>query len=153
MSRCTLLAGDIDFQPLIEALVREGMFVDILHPPRASAALLDSADNAALLTVAYLGSALHRRDGRALLPQQVTDIRPHKPADIRHVWGNGHFVYELRWVHEGYWLLERYERAAAALSLQMRDTELRILIEAARDVAGIEPDSSVLELVASVAQA
>ena len=41
----TLLAGDDDFIPLIEALVREGIEVTIWHPPQASEQLLAVADN------------------------------------------------------------------------------------------------------------
>jgi uncharacterized LabA/DUF88 family protein len=45
MHRATLFAGDDDFIPLVEALVREGMTVTIWHPPQASEALLAAADN------------------------------------------------------------------------------------------------------------
>lgn len=44
-TEATLLAGDDDFIPLIETLVREGVEVTIWHPPQASEQLLASADN------------------------------------------------------------------------------------------------------------
>ena len=34
MDRCTLLANDLDFQPLLEALVQNGMFVTLMYRPR-----------------------------------------------------------------------------------------------------------------------
>jgi uncharacterized LabA/DUF88 family protein len=33
MDRATLIASDIDFKPLLDALVREGMFVELRYPP------------------------------------------------------------------------------------------------------------------------
>ena len=147
MDRCTMLAGDIDFQPLIEALIREGMFVDLWHPPRAASALLDAADGATPLTTAHLGAALQRSDGSALMARSTTDIRPRAPADLRHAWGDGTFAYELRRVHNGVWMLERFEPAASALSLQIMHASLRCVVETARDTIGIEPDSSLTELV------
>jgi len=60
MDRCTLLAGDIDFQPLVEALIREGMNVWIWHPPEASEDLLGAADYRFPLNLAWLGPYLLR---------------------------------------------------------------------------------------------
>jgi len=45
MQRASLFAGDDDFIPLIDALVREGMTVTVWHPPQASEQLLGAADN------------------------------------------------------------------------------------------------------------
>lgn len=149
MDKCTLLAGDVDFQPLIEALIREGMFVDVWHPPQASSALLDAADGRTLISVPYLGAALQRADGRPLLAHSVEGARHKAPADLRHSWGGGDFAYELRSVHEGYWLLERFHPIFSGQSLQIRDPSLRVVVETARDTAGIEPDASVLELMAA----
>lgn len=44
MSEATLLAGDADFTPLLNALSNEGMFVTLMHPPTASKDLLAAAD-------------------------------------------------------------------------------------------------------------
>jgi uncharacterized LabA/DUF88 family protein len=149
MERCTLLAGDVDFQPLIEALIREGMFVDVWHPPQASPALLDAADGRTPLTARFLGAALQRANGRPLLARSFEGVRPKAPADLRHHWGDGEYAYDLRYDHEGYWLLERYVAAFAGRTLQIRDPSLRIVIETSRDIAGVEPDETVKELVAA----
>jgi hypothetical protein len=45
MQHAVLFAGDDDFIPLVEALVREGMRVTIWHPVQASEALLGAADS------------------------------------------------------------------------------------------------------------
>jgi len=45
MHQATLLTGDQDFRPLIEAIVRDGMFIDIwFEPATASADLIHAAD-------------------------------------------------------------------------------------------------------------
>jgi hypothetical protein len=36
MHRATLLTGDLDFKPLVDALVHEGMFVTLWYPPKAT---------------------------------------------------------------------------------------------------------------------
>ena len=46
MNRATLLAGDQDFRPLIDALVRDGMFVELMYDPVSiSTELADAADS------------------------------------------------------------------------------------------------------------
>ncbi|MBB4238540.1 NYN domain-containing protein [Rhizobium esperanzae] len=44
MTVAGLLAGDADFTPLLNALSNEGMFVTLIHPPKASKDLLAAAD-------------------------------------------------------------------------------------------------------------
>ena len=39
-----LLTGDLDFKPLIDALVNDGMFVTLWHPPQAIKELIAAAD-------------------------------------------------------------------------------------------------------------
>lgn len=51
MTDAALLAGDADFTPLLNALSNEGMFVTLLHPPRASKDLLAAADARRPMTV------------------------------------------------------------------------------------------------------
>jgi uncharacterized LabA/DUF88 family protein len=45
ISRVTLFAGDADFVPLLQALVREGLHVTLWHPPQANAELKGAADS------------------------------------------------------------------------------------------------------------
>ena len=51
MDHATLLAGDGDFTPLLNALSNEGMFTTLWHPPAASKDLLAAADARDPLTV------------------------------------------------------------------------------------------------------
>lgn len=67
MDTCTLITGDVDFQPLIEELVRVGTFVTIWHPAHASEDLLQAADRRRPLTAADLFSLSRRRDGSRIL--------------------------------------------------------------------------------------
>jgi hypothetical protein len=64
MDNATLLAGDVDFIPLIEALVREGMNITIWHPPQASTELLGAADSRQPFNLATCANLL-TRDGAA----------------------------------------------------------------------------------------
>lgn len=55
MSRCSIIAGDLDFLPLVESLVRFGTYVQVLYEPSsASRALYRAADLAQEITVQTL---------------------------------------------------------------------------------------------------
>ncbi len=45
MARCTLLTSDLDFKPLVDALVQEGMHVTLWHGNKASRDLRRAADS------------------------------------------------------------------------------------------------------------
>ncbi len=46
MDRATLIASDLDFKPLLDALVREGMFVELRYPPlETNQDLINAADH------------------------------------------------------------------------------------------------------------
>ena len=62
MHRATLLTGDVDFKPLIDALVREGMFVNLWYPPKStSRELTDAADGRVRLDVRSLSELTTQR--------------------------------------------------------------------------------------------
>jgi uncharacterized LabA/DUF88 family protein len=45
MHQATLLTGDNDFKPLIDALVQDGLFVTLMYPPdETSRELMQAAD-------------------------------------------------------------------------------------------------------------
>ena len=71
-SRVTLLAGDADFEPLVRALVGEGMDVTLWHPPQASSDLKGAADVTRLLSFAGQPGCL-TRDGnqQAFQPRSI----------------------------------------------------------------------------------
>jgi hypothetical protein len=59
MQRATFIAGDQDFRPLIEAVVRDGMFVEVWYERSSvSSDLLDSADDHRELDLHALHSVL-----------------------------------------------------------------------------------------------
>lgn len=59
MERATLLASDVDFKPLLDALVSEGMFVTLWYPPkRTNSDLIKSADRQEQLDVRAIHGAL-----------------------------------------------------------------------------------------------
>lgn len=52
MGRATFIASDVDFKPLLDALVREGMFVELIYPPtETSQNLVDAADERQPLSI------------------------------------------------------------------------------------------------------
>lgn len=77
MDEATLLAGDADFKPLLDGLSNEGMFVTLLHPPRASKELLASADARKPISVRtlfnWLDQASRTKFGAIPTPQQSTN--------------------------------------------------------------------------------
>jgi uncharacterized LabA/DUF88 family protein len=59
MQHCTLLTGDLDFKPLIDALVSDGMTVTLWYPPkRTSRELIAAADQRRQLDVRSLYDSL-----------------------------------------------------------------------------------------------
>jgi uncharacterized LabA/DUF88 family protein len=59
MERATLLASDVDFKPLLDALVSEGMFATLWYPPkRTNTDLIKSADRREQLDVRAIHGAL-----------------------------------------------------------------------------------------------
>lgn len=70
MERATLLASDVDFKPLLDALVAEGMFVTLWYPPkRTSTDLIKSADRREQLDVRNVHSALAASSVQFEIPQ------------------------------------------------------------------------------------
>lgn len=131
MSRCTLLTGDSDFQPLLEALTREGMFTTLWHPRHAPADLTGAADSLMALDMSQLADALLRPDGSPLLPRCGHDIR--RPyGELRHDWYLERHRYEIR--EADVWTLERFYPDASASSENIRDVNLQVVIEAAKDL-------------------
>jgi hypothetical protein len=59
MHQATLLTGDLDFKPLIDALVQEGMFVTLWYPPSTtSQELIAAADRSERFNVVSIYDAL-----------------------------------------------------------------------------------------------
>jgi uncharacterized LabA/DUF88 family protein len=59
MHEATLLTGDLDFKPLIDALVQQGMFVTLWYPPgTTSQELIAAADRSQRLSVVSIYDAL-----------------------------------------------------------------------------------------------
>lgn len=74
MDRATFVASDIDFKPLLDALVREGMFVNLLYPPAdTNQDLVNAADQRTPLAINYLHQFLDRESQeRLVLPSTYT---------------------------------------------------------------------------------
>jgi uncharacterized LabA/DUF88 family protein len=63
MQEATLLTGDLDFKPLLDALVNDGMFVTLWYPPKkTNRGLISSADQRRLLNVQSIYSSLKPRN-------------------------------------------------------------------------------------------
>jgi hypothetical protein len=90
MDEAALLAGDGDFTPLLNALSNEGMFVTLLHPPRASKDLLAAADARDPITVTriynWLDEASKAQFGPFPTPSYGSDANN---SNCEHVWSSG----------------------------------------------------------------
>ncbi|QCI92582.1 NYN domain-containing protein [Novosphingobium sp. EMRT-2] len=55
MQRATFIASDLDFKPLLDALVREGMFTHLMYPPEdTNSNLVNAADSRTPLHIAEI---------------------------------------------------------------------------------------------------
>lgn len=90
MHKATLLTGDADFKPLVDALVREGMDVQLWYPVGETAQeLLDAADSRAMLGFQAIQEIL-AKDSLATFQFPLPQLRPlqHPRGDKRlKVWG------------------------------------------------------------------
>lgn len=72
-----LIAGDLDFKPIVDALVQNGTYVTLLYDDRhASADLIDSADSRKRMTINYLydrSTELFRSGHQIPVPYSVAD--------------------------------------------------------------------------------
>jgi uncharacterized LabA/DUF88 family protein len=65
MQQATLLTGDLDFKPLLDALVNDGMFVTLWFPPnKTNRSLISSADERHQLDVQCIYSSLKPKSKR-----------------------------------------------------------------------------------------
>lgn len=100
MTHVSFIAGDLDFRPLVDAVVREGVFVTLEYDPKHSASdLIDTSDArkpwdywtmAPLLSVDF-------RNTYPMVSRYVTgpnDVRQHSNILQRGIW-SGHCVAEL----------------------------------------------------------
>lgn len=68
MERATFLASDIDFKPLLDALVREGMFVELMYPPTdTNQGLINAADERTPLAIDTIYRILDRESQELLV--------------------------------------------------------------------------------------
>ncbi len=143
MQRCTLLTGDSDFQPLLEALTREGMYTTLWHPKHAPADLTGAADSLIPLDLSQLADVLCRPDQSRLIPTFGGDVR--RPCgELRHFWDDKPYRYEIH--KDLLWTLEQFYPDASATSQFIKDRDLRVLTEAAKDIWHIDiPEMPHLE--------
>lgn len=77
MHKATLLTGDNDFKPLIDALVHEGMFVTLWYPPgETSRELLNAADARRTLSMRVLHDLLTEDSKKDFSLPSVANINP-----------------------------------------------------------------------------
>jgi uncharacterized LabA/DUF88 family protein len=141
MHACTLLAGDSDFQPLLDALVREGMSVTLWHPDHAPDDLVGAADASKLLYASQLLRLILGPSGKPLLPHRSEGIRPSPftKADFEWTYQNDGTFYKASICQHGEgWLAERYDPAASATSVQLSSEDPHILVNAVADLWDVQ---------------
>jgi uncharacterized LabA/DUF88 family protein len=100
MHQATLLTGDNDFKPLVDALVQDGMFVTLLYPPdETSRELMQAADARIPLTMDKLSRLLTQQSRQAFaIPvlERVQEEPPSPPEGAQLcLWDEGHYLYGL----------------------------------------------------------
>jgi uncharacterized LabA/DUF88 family protein len=93
MHRATLLTGDGDFKPLVDALVREGMELTLWYPTEnTSQELLEAADTRRPLTLSSIKQLLDEESAKGFVipfPVQSSPAAPRGGKRIR-TWGVNH---------------------------------------------------------------
>lgn len=109
MHKATLLTGDGDFRPLVDAVVREGMELSLWYPPgETSPDILDAADIRTPLGVQSIRNILtHESVLRFDLPiaESVTDL----PGAIVRSWGDPGKQQELRRADDVLWAVRCWD--------------------------------------------
>jgi len=141
MHRATLLAGDIDFVPLLEALVREGMQVNLWHPEQAARELMSAADETSLLHWGTLSSVLLRDDTTPLVSswRQGYFNAGHREQVS---WVNDGEEYELAYLFTRQWMIRRGPTNGE--SLIGEDADLNILVGLAKLMHQIEVPETIV---------
>lgn len=89
MDRATFIASDLDFKPLLDALVREGMFVHLMYPPAdTNQNLVDAADSRQPLAIDTIHGYLEQATQKLIsVPnrsmQSKSDFHPKNPVFIQ----------------------------------------------------------------------
>lgn len=100
MHKATLLSGDNDFKPLLDALVQDGMFVSLLYPPdETSKELMQAADARWPLSMSMIEGFL-LEDSRPLfdIPKRTMHHEPTNTGNNISNWaqdGQQHGLHEL----------------------------------------------------------
>ncbi|MGR9156037.1 NYN domain-containing protein [Rhizobium leguminosarum] len=99
MTTAGLLAGDADFTPLLNALSNEGMFVTLIHPPKASKDLLAAADARRAITAKqvydWLDTPSQARFGSFPVPSYGDTSHD---GNCQHIWSDDLLGIEV-WYH------------------------------------------------------
>lgn len=110
MERASFLASDIDFKPLLDALVREGMFVNLLYPPSdTNQDLVNAADRRTPLAIDMVYNFLDKESKSALtLPTRGQEAKSginsdHSVVAARHLTLGQIRYREFASEHQVYW--------------------------------------------------
>lgn len=94
MERATLLAGDLDFEPLLESMVQNGMMVTLWHPTtKVVPDLLHAADRVKALLPEHIREALSAsQKAMVKLPaSRVENSNPYSAASATKTWEEPRF--------------------------------------------------------------
>lgn len=132
MDQATLLTSDLDFKPLLDALVQGGMYITLWHPKgNTNKELRYAADGRRELTLRQAhGWASPEWQLRHPLPQAVIENGANQLPDdvLLRTWTNKHgFEVQLHKGGSGYTLITPAERSPQTQILHIRHTNLDML--------------------------
>jgi uncharacterized LabA/DUF88 family protein len=139
MDEAVLLTGDLDFKPLIDSLVLQGMKVTLWYPPGSTSSdLISAADFSLPLSITQIHAALLIHTKSLFNPPSITG-RPDRPDGIE-IWRDTTADREISLLqYDGLFILlicdanqssryMQYSHADMNLLRNFADTELRIRI-------------------------
>ena len=128
-TRITFIAGDQDFRPLVDALVRDGVFVELVYDPASiSSDLADAADQRTPLDPYWMFEWLVEDFKKTHpLPDRSGGSAKQPPANEPVETGQMEWCQAELYSHDGYYTIIHPYRNEPELYLRMRHSDLRLL--------------------------
>jgi uncharacterized LabA/DUF88 family protein len=147
MHNATILTGDGDFKPLIDALVQDGMFVTLWYPVgETSSELMQAADARKKLSMMELHSILTPLSQKVFsIPTAKNESPGAQPGDPISTWNDGEKEYGLYKRDDVFLLTKEHDKNN---TLHVRHSNFELLREFCSDTLDIEIPRQVLAGIA-----
>lgn len=143
MQKCALLAGDSDFVPLVEALVAEGLDIEVISQSKScSVDLINAADIRSNIDIFWLKKLLSGGQLKSTIlksERQNLPQAPHKPVTV----GQEPIEYKIYCINGTYY---GYVKSLGKADwIRVESTNPKVMGIALEEVHGVKVDSKMLE--------